>query len=135
MAYGSSQCRSPIGATATCLHHSHIHNLGSEPRLQLTPQLMAMLDPPHPLSKAGIKPEFSWLLVGFASVAPQQELYAVPFLASVMELAPVTQPSGLSWGWTSKLAFKITQAIFGTKWSLFLSIKIGLPEQRRLYLF
>ena len=42
MAYGGSQARGgPIGAVATSLHHSH-SNTGSEPRLQPTPQLMAM---------------------------------------------------------------------------------------------
>ena len=43
-AYGSSQARGQIGATAAGLHHSH-GNMGSEPRLQPTPQLSAMLDP------------------------------------------------------------------------------------------
>ena len=43
MAYGSSQARGQIEATAACLHHSH-SNSGSEQCLQLTPQLMAMLD-------------------------------------------------------------------------------------------
>ena len=44
MAYGGSQARGPIGAIAASLHHSH-SNAGSEPCLQPTPQLMAMLDP------------------------------------------------------------------------------------------
>ena len=43
-AYGGSQARSQIGATAAGLCHSH-NNAGSEPCLQPTPQLMAMLDP------------------------------------------------------------------------------------------
>ena len=34
MAYGSSQARGQIGATAGSLHHSH---MGSEPRVQPTP--------------------------------------------------------------------------------------------------
>ena len=42
MAYGNSQARGPIGAAS--LHHSY-SNMGSEPCLQLTPQLMAMPDP------------------------------------------------------------------------------------------
>ncbi len=41
-AYGCSQARSRIGATAAGLHHSH--NMGSELCLQPTPQLTAMLD-------------------------------------------------------------------------------------------
>ena len=40
-AYGGSQARGPIGATAASLHHSHSH-AGSEPHLPPTPQLMAM---------------------------------------------------------------------------------------------
>ena len=44
MVYGGSQARGPTGATAADLHHSH-SNVGSEPRLQPTPQLMAMPDP------------------------------------------------------------------------------------------
>ena len=43
-AYGASQARSPIGAVVTGLHHGH-SNARSEPRLQPTPQLMAMPDP------------------------------------------------------------------------------------------
>ena len=42
--YGSSQARGQIGATAAGLCHSH-SNVGSEPRLWPTPQLMAMSDP------------------------------------------------------------------------------------------
>ena len=43
-AYEGSQARGPIGAVTTGLRHSH-SNVGSEPRLQSTPQLMATLDP------------------------------------------------------------------------------------------
>ena len=43
-AYGGSQARGPIGAVATSLRQSH-SNVGSEPRLQPTPQLTAMPDP------------------------------------------------------------------------------------------
>ena len=42
MAYGGSQARGRIGGTATSLRHSH---MGSDPRVQLTPQLTATLDP------------------------------------------------------------------------------------------
>ena len=41
---GRSQARGRIGTVATGLHHSH-SNMGSEPRLRPTPQLMATLDP------------------------------------------------------------------------------------------
>ena len=44
MAYGGSQARGPIGATAASLHHSH-SNAGSEAHLQPIPQLTAMPDP------------------------------------------------------------------------------------------
>ena len=43
-AYGSSQARGPIGATAAGLRHSH-SNAGSEMQLWPTPQLSATLDP------------------------------------------------------------------------------------------
>ena len=42
-AYGGSQARGHIGATAVCLHHSHSH-AGSEPHLRATPQFTATLD-------------------------------------------------------------------------------------------
>ena len=50
MAYGCSQARSLIRATAAglCRSHSHSHshsNTRSEPHLQSTPRLMAMPDP------------------------------------------------------------------------------------------
>ena len=43
-AYGGCQARGQIGATGAGLHHSH-SNVGSEPHLQPTPQLMAEQDP------------------------------------------------------------------------------------------
>ena len=43
-AYGGSQDRGRSGAVAAGLHHSH-SNAGSEPHLQLTPQLKATPDP------------------------------------------------------------------------------------------
>ena len=44
MAYGGSQARGRIRATAAGLHHSH-SKAGSKLYLQPTPQLMARLDP------------------------------------------------------------------------------------------
>ena len=41
-AYIGSQARGRIGAVAAGLHHSH-NKVGSEPRLQTSPQLMATL--------------------------------------------------------------------------------------------
>ena len=43
-AYGDSQARGPVGATAACLHHSH-SNTRTELHLQPTPQLKATPDP------------------------------------------------------------------------------------------
>ena len=43
-AYGGSQARGRIGATAAGLCHSH-SNSGSKPRLQTTPQLTTTPDP------------------------------------------------------------------------------------------
>ena len=43
VAYGGSQARGQIRAVAAGLHHSH-SKARSEPRLQLTPQLVAMLN-------------------------------------------------------------------------------------------
>ena len=43
-AYGGSQARGQIGAVAAGICQSH-SNTGSEPYLQPTPQLRAMLDP------------------------------------------------------------------------------------------
>ena len=43
-AYGSSQARGGIEAIAASLHHSH-SNTASQPCLQPTPQLTAMLAP------------------------------------------------------------------------------------------
>ena len=44
MAYGGSQTRGQMGATATSLHHSH-SNVGSKLHLRPTPQLKATMDP------------------------------------------------------------------------------------------
>ena len=44
MAFGGSEARGPIRATAALYATSH-SNVGSEPCLQPTPQIMATLDP------------------------------------------------------------------------------------------
>ena len=44
MAYGDFQARGRFRAVAAGLGHSH-SNTGSEPHLQITPQLTSMLDP------------------------------------------------------------------------------------------
>ena len=68
-AYGSCQARGQIGVTAASLRHSH-SNVGSELSLQPTPQLRQCWIP-DPLSKPGVEPASSWILVGFVSSAPQ----------------------------------------------------------------
>ena len=45
VAYRSSQARGRIGAVAAGLHHSYSKHGIREPRLQPTPQLVAMPDP------------------------------------------------------------------------------------------
>ena len=63
-AYGSSQARVQIRATAAGLCHSH-SNVRSEPPLQPTLQLTGMPDPLTHWASPGIKPQSSWILVGF----------------------------------------------------------------------
>ena len=70
LAYGSSQARGRFGAAAAGLRHSQ-SNTGSEPHLWLTPQLVATLT--H-WARPGIASASSWILVGFVSAVPWQEL-------------------------------------------------------------
>ena len=70
-AYGSSQARGRIGPAAAGLHHSH-SDLGSEPHLWLTPQLIATPDP-SPLSKARDWTRNLMDIVGFITTEPQRE--------------------------------------------------------------
>ena len=74
-AYGSSQATGQIGAVAAGLRHSH-SNARSEPHLWPTPQLMAMPDPQSTEQGQGSS---SWILAGFISTAPQQELLCFGF--------------------------------------------------------
>ena len=76
-AYGSSQTRGQIGATAGGLHHSH-SNVGSKLHLHPMPQLTAALDPYSPTG-IRIKPAPSWILAGFVTVETQGELLSLPF--------------------------------------------------------
>ena len=62
VAYGSSQVRGPIGAAAASLHHSS--------------QQLRIL---NPLSEARIKSTSSWILVGFVTAEPRQELPSCSF--------------------------------------------------------
>ena len=68
--YRGSQARSPIGAVAASLCHSHSH-AGSKLSLRPTPQLTAM--PFNPLREA--RDQTHNLIVGFVSAALRQELH------------------------------------------------------------
>ena len=73
-AYGGSQARGQIRATAASLHHSY-SNTGSEPCLRHTPQLRPVPDSLIHWTRRGIKPTSSWILVEFVICwAIQQEL-------------------------------------------------------------
>ena len=71
-----SQAGGQIRATAAGLHHSH-SNLGSKLCLRATPRQSLNL-----LSKAGIEPVFSWILVGFVTAEPRWELPFSGFLSA-----------------------------------------------------
>ena len=73
MAYGSSQARGWIIATAASLHHSHSH-IRFELELRPTPQLMATLRSLTHWARPGMGPATSWFLVGFVATVPQWEL-------------------------------------------------------------
>ena len=70
--YRSSLARGRIRATTASLHHSH-SNVGSELHLQLQ-HSHGNGGSPTRCAKPGIEPASSWLLAGFVSTAPQQEL-------------------------------------------------------------
>ena len=69
MAYGSSQARGPVGATAAGLHHSH-SNAESKSLLRPIPQVTATPDL-QPLCKARNGIRVLWILFGFIPAAPQ----------------------------------------------------------------
>ena len=73
-AYGGSQARGLIGATAASLCHSH-SNARSELCLWPTLQLPATPDPQPTEQDQGWNPKSS----GFVSAAPQQELLTQQF--------------------------------------------------------
>ena len=56
-----------------CLWHMEIPRLGAESELQLLAYTTTTGTPdPNPLSRPGIKPISSWILVRFVSAEPQQ---------------------------------------------------------------
>ena len=68
-AYGGSQARRLIGATAAGLHQSN-----SNPRSKLYTTAHGNTGSLTHWARPGIEPETSWFLVGFASAAPWWEL-------------------------------------------------------------
>ena len=76
VAYGGSQARSPVGATAANLRRSH-SNAGSKPCLQLTPWLTTTLDSLAHWVSPGMEPATAWFLVRFVSTEPRRELLCV----------------------------------------------------------
>ena len=78
-AYGSSQARAWIKAVAAGLHHSH-SNVGSEPCLWPTQQLIAMPDPLAHWVRPGIEPTSSWLLVKFVPLSHDGNSKIILFL-------------------------------------------------------
>ena len=75
-AYGGSQARGGIRATAASLHHSHSH-MGSKPYLWPTAYGHAW-SLTHGV-RPGIKPSSSRMLVGFITAEPHWELPGFPF--------------------------------------------------------
>ena len=83
-AYGISKARGQIGATAAGLHHSHSSSRS------LT----------H-WARPGIKPTFSWILVGFVTAEPWQELpgqFKCLLLRSSHCGSAVRNPTQYPWG-------------------------------------
>ena len=74
IAYGASQARGLIRATAASLCQSY-----SQLHLQLTPQLTAMPDLKPTEARPGVEPATSWFLAGFVSTAPRRELLLQSF--------------------------------------------------------
>ena len=84
--YGSSQARGWTGAVVSGLHHSH-SNARSEHHLQPIPQLTATPDRLTHWSRPGIKPQSSWILVGFVTAETWRELLQI-FL--ILILVPIS---------------------------------------------
>ena len=73
MAYGSSQTRGRIGATAASLHHSHSNGGIQAASVTYTTAHGNIRSPTHWV-RPGIEPASSWILVGLVSSAPRREL-------------------------------------------------------------
>ena len=86
-AYGGSQARGLIGATAAGLNHSH-SNARSNENLRPTPQPTSHGNTGSLTHRArpGIEPTTPWFLVGFISAAPRQELHFFSFAKWLKDL-------------------------------------------------
>ena len=88
VAYGRSQARGPIGATAASLRPSNsyeVHsNAGSEMHLCDLHHSSQQCQILNTLSKARIEPASSQILVGFVTTEPQQELQGLAFLSKLL---------------------------------------------------
>ena len=83
-AYGGSQARGQIRATAASLCHSH-SNSGSKPRLGPGSTTHSNASSPPPTERGqGSNPRPSWILVRFISAGPQWELQINPNLYHVL---------------------------------------------------
>ena len=85
MAHGNSQARGRIGATAADLHHSH--------KQQGICAVSATCTTAHGNARSlthrvgpGIEPVSSWILVGFVTTKPQQELLPRNFYKNFADL-------------------------------------------------
>ena len=83
MAYGGSQARGRIRAAAAGLCHSH-SNSRFELSLQPTPQLTETPVPQPTEGGQGSNPHLQWILVGFITTEPQQELPGMLHLNRIM---------------------------------------------------
>ena len=82
-AYGGSLARSRIGAIATGLCYSR-SNSGFEPCLVTYTTAQGNAGYLTHWARPGIKPTTSWILVGFVSAAPWQELHETHFRVSLL---------------------------------------------------
>ena len=79
VAYGSSQDKGPIGASAPSLYHSH-SNSGSKPHLRPTLTAPDNAGSPTHCARPGIEPASSGMLVGFVTAEPWRELHKWRFM-------------------------------------------------------
>ena len=103
-AYGGSQARGRIGAVATGLRHSHSH-VGSEPRLQPTPQLTATPDPEPPEQGQGSNPQPHGSSLDSLTTEPQRELHEVVMFCENTSTAELSGFTSAPVFWKTLIAF------------------------------